>query len=488
MLRELKNELNVKETFNGALTNSTSDSKVLDYFCQCAALRERTTSEKIELFLAAYEEDELLALKTLFYSRDIKAGGERQTFREIIHFLAKYDPYLVKKNIDIIPELGRYDDLYALYGTECWEYAVTLIKYTLDADLKSEHPTLLAKWLKSENTSSEESRKLAKATRKGLGLSSKAYRKILSKLRKKIKLVETALTERKYDEIEYSKVPGKAMLLYRNAFIRNDEERYSNYLEALNNNDSSVKINTSTVYPYELVRKVLDGERNTELINAMWDNLPNYIGDDTENSIAVVDTSGSMCGTPLNMAIGLGLYLAERNNGHFKNHFITFSKNPDLVEIKGNTFAEKVLNIESADWGMNTDIKKTFDLILNTAKKYNLSQEDIPSRLFVISDMEFDSISNDWGYGENPIPKWNETLFQTITREFKEAGYEMPKLVFWNVNAMQTNIPLKMEDNVQLVSGANASLFEKLLQNKELSAYDFMLEVLNDKRYDNITI
>ena len=230
---------------------------------------------------------------------------------------------------------------------------------------------------------------------------------------------------------------------------------------------------------------MLKGDSNRALLNGMWEQLPNYIKNDDENSIAVVDVSGSMYGTPMEMAISLGLYLAEKNHGAFANHFITFSDNPELVEVKGLDFYDKVRNIKRANWGMNTDINATFDLILNTAIKHKVPQEDIPSRIFVISDMEFDEATSSH-YWRNSVEKPN---FQIIKEKFEKAGYTMPRLVFWNVNSRNDNIPMTMnDDGVQLVSGATPYLFELLLENKFVGAYELMLQELNKEIYDCVRI
>ena len=338
---------------------------------------------------------------------------------------------------------------------------------------------------------------------KGLGLSPKRYRKTLSLLRKKLKIVERDLSSKNYDEIDYSKIPSKAAMQYRQAFLRNDEERYTEYLDKLKNGDKSVKVNAKTLYPYEIVNKVYESywvrneitKETKTLMDAMWKSLPDYINGSDLNGIAVVDTSGSMEGLPMEVAISLGIYLGERNVGPYKDHFITFSHKPKLQEIIGSDIYEKVNNLSKADWGSNTNIEAVFDLILDIAIKNNMKQDDIPNKVFIISDMEFDSCAKSNNY-ENDY--WNnksfgiaeqKTLFQEITERYEKAGYKMPGLVFWNVNSRNNNIPMTMSDSgIQLVSGCSPSIFEALLQNQFLSAYDLMLKVINAPRYSAITI
>ncbi|MBO3356277.1 DUF2828 family protein [Clostridium perfringens] len=491
MLNELKKELNYKSTENGAITHKTSNSYVLDYFAQGSSLRNRDKQEIIQIFKKSFYQDPLTTMKILFYSRDIRGGqGERDTFRYIIKYLADNHTDILNKNIHLISEFGRWDDIYALFDTKLEDKAIELIKEQLNKDITLEQPSLLAKWLKSENTSSKESRRLGNITRKKLGMTPKQYRKTLSELRKRIDIVEEKLSKKKYEDIDYSKIPTNASLKYRKAFYRNDEERYVDYLDSLTK--GKIKIDSKTLYPYQLVSKALKypSDEEKQLLNAMWDGLPDYIGDNNENAIAVVDTSGSMYGTPLEVAISLGLYLAERNKGAFKNHFITFADNPELVEVVGKDFCEKVSNISNANWGMSTDIEATFDLILNTAIKNKLKQEELPSKIFIISDMEFNQIENSGYYSWNRKQQRDDkTLFANLKNRFESNGYKMPNLVFWNVDSRNDNIPMTMNENgVQLVSGANPILFETLLNNEFVGAYEIMMKEIGKERYNCITV
>lgn len=484
MLNYLKEETNLKRTENNGVTHKSSLSSTLDYFAQCGSLRNRSEEDIIDLFSKALGEDALLSMKLLFYTRGIRncGLGERRTFQILIKYLANNHTEIMRKNIGIIPMFGRWDDLYALFDTPLEKDVLALIKKQLVEDMATDKPSLMAKWLKSENTSSKESVRLAIKTYKGLGITPRTYRRTLSQLRKKIEIVETKVTNGNYEDIDYSKIPSNAGLKYRDAFYRHDKERYSTFLQSLSKGE--VKVNSSTLYPYQIVGKVLKGDSNRALLNGMWGQLPNYIKNDDENSIAVVDVSGSMRGTPMEMAISLGLYLAEKNHSIFANHFITFSNTPELVEVKGLDFYDKVKNMRREDWGMNTDINATFDLILNTAIKHEVPQKDIPSRIFVISDMEFDEATSDncWDKVEKPN-------FQIIKEKFEKAGYTMPRLVFWNVNSRNDNIPMTMnDDGVQLVSGATPYLFELLLENKFVGAYELMLQELNKEIYDCVRI
>lgn len=481
-LENLKQQASIRQTQNGANTYGTTGSRVLDYFVQGSALRSRTTDEIENLFEMAFQESPLLTLRVLFYSRDIRGGqGERDTFRVILRSLAKNHTETLVKNLHLIPEFGRWDDLFVLLNTNVHFEVLAIISNQLMLDSNSDKPSLLGKWMKSENTSSKESRKIARCLRTSLGISPKQYRKLLSYLRKKIDIVESKLSGKRYEDINFEKLPSKAMLKYKKAFAKHCEH-YQDYLDSLSRGEA--KVNVKTLYPYELVREALKNrdESHISLVNSMWNNLPDYINEDNTNLLAVIDVSGSMeCNNciPLYMAISLGLYIAEKNKGAFGNHFLTFSEYPQLVEIEGENFVEKVHNIRKANWGGSTNLERTFDLILETAIKNRMSQEDLPEKLFIISDMEFNSCE---GWRGTPY-----TTMEIIERKFNAYGYKVPKLVFWNVNSMQNNIP-KTDDGVQLVSGANPIIFENLLKGKSLDAYDLMLLEIGKPRYDVISV
>ena len=504
MLNELKKELNITTTENGALVRKTTYNSCLDLFALIGSVRERVDGEIITLFEKAYNEDQLTAMKILFYLRDIRGGiGERNTFRVIAKYMADAHTTSMRKNLEFIPEFGRWDDLYAFIDTSLQNDALEIIKKQLSKDLESENPSLLTKWMPSENTSSSTTRRNATITRKYLKMSPKTYRKTLTKLRKKINIVETRLCENNYKDIEYDKLPSGAGLKYKNAFFRHDGERYSQFIEDVST--GKTKINSSTLFPYELVReaqsyiyeywdyneKIIPYNDKRTLLNEMWKALPDYVGNNDEDCLAVVDVSGSMNGTPMQMAISLGLYVAEKNKGAFKNHFITFSETPELIEIIGDDLVVKVDFMESSNWGYNTNLEAVFDLILNVAIKNNLPQSQLPSRLFIISDMEFDMAIQDNSWDRHRREKTDkETLFQTIAKKYKNAGYEVPTLVFWNANSRNDLIPAIEDDGikVQYVSGASPRTFELLLKNETLTALDLMFKAINVERYNCITV
>ena len=485
------NKENMSMTANGANTHMTTNDECLDFFALGGAMRENNEKEILTLFNAAFESNKLLAMKLLFYMRDIRGGqGERRIFRIILKHLANTNPDVVSKNLELIPEFGRWDDLYALEGTPLEREMFAFIKRQFYIDIKSNTPSLLAKWLKSENASSRETIRLARKTRKALKLSSKQYRKALSRLRRRIGIIERLISENKWSEIEYDKIPSNAGFKYSNAFARHDYERYNEFLDRAKDVVYSESVNADVLYPYEIVRRAYkyfdDWSYHDEItqterdaLEVYWKNLKDYFANQPDNysAICVVDTSGSMGGTPMEVALSLGLYTAERCKGPFKDTFITFSERPKIQQIVGEDVYEKLSNMSRADWGMNTNIKAVFDLLLNKAVKGGLTQETLPQNIFIISDMEFDycTMHND-----------TNTLMEEIYDEWKAKGYEMPHLIFWNVNASSRNIPILGKGKISYVSGFSPSIFEAVLSNK--SGYELMMEVLNNKRYDKITV
>lgn len=507
LLKGLKTASNVTTTANGATTYKSTMNKVYDLFATGAAMRNASEEDCILLFKNAYEEDKSLALKCVFYLRDVRGGqGERRFFRACINWLGKHYPRETQNLIKQIPEFGRWDDLYSLVGTSVEK---DMFKFMYDQavlDVSCQTPSLLAKWLKSENTSSQESRKLATKTREAFGLSPREYRKMLSALRTRINIVETLMSQNRWDEIEFDKLPSRAGLIYKNAFARHDvtKARYEKFMK-----DETTKVNAGTLYPYDVVHEVTKlwghnayngwwGYNNFELkvgvddvnrlaVNKYWDNLTDYFHKATLNALAVIDTSGSMTSSvmnsgvcPMDIAISLGLYCAERANGPFKNHFISFSSRPQLIETVGVDFCDKVSRIYRQNLCENTNIEATFDLILNTAVKNHLNQKDLPENIIVISDMQFDA-----GRGYY-IRNGVGSLMENIERKWNSYGYKMPKLVYWNVNATVSNgnMPMQDKEGVTYVSGASPVTFEMIMSGK--TSIDLMMDKLLSERYKEI--
>lgn len=503
LLNGMKNTANYTLTENGGVTHKTTRSDLLDMFAMGAAMRNRSDSDVILMFRKAFAENPVYALKCLFYIRDVRGGqGERRFFRVIMKDLAMHEVDAARRNLQYVPEFGRWDDLYTFIGTPLQNDALQIMKDQLVLDMECKTPSLLAKWLKSENTSSAESRRLGNVTRTFLGMNHKQYRKTLSILRERINVLERLMSENRWDEIEFDKIPSKAGLKYKNAFARRDiiKAKYEAFAK-----DTTTKVNAKTLYPYECVAeaiKVMGGRRsgwgyyhyeeptldNVDrlMVNKYWDNLADYFNGATFNGLAVVDTSGSMTGSeasaPINVAISLGLYCAEKAKGPFANHYISFASRPQLIETDGVDFCDKVQRIYRTNLVDDTNIEAVFDLLLDTAIRNRCTQDDLPQNIIIISDMEFNMAVGGGWRSRSHINTGNvETVLEGKTREWAARGYQMPHLIFWNVDARQNNIPMLGNGPISFVSGMSPTIFETIMSGK--TGYDLMMDKLDSERY-----
>lgn len=485
----LKKEENKTYTENGAVTYRSTLSNCLDLFANIGALRNAGEDDIVSRFIKAYAEDPDMAMKTLFFARDIRGGlGERKVFRIILHWLAMNETEAVKRNLSYIAEYGRYDDLLSLIGTPCETEMMTYVNAQLDRDLEAmgsdREVSLLAKWLPSVNASNKETVRNAKKIARGIGMTDSQYRRALSALRSRIKIIENNLREKDYT-FDYEKQPSKALYKYRQAFQNHDSERYQAFLSKAEA-DPAV-MHTGTLTPYDVVSPVISRELNRKGIteeerrsmDITWKSLEDYTG--AENALVIVDGSASMYWggnhyLPAAVAQSLGIYFAERNKGAFHNHFITFSTNPRIIEVKGQDIVEKVQYCMSYNECANTDIERTFDLILRTAVYNKLSQADMPEKLYMISDMEFDCCAGNAGINN----------FEHAKAEYERNGYKLPQIVFWNVASRNNQQPVtRNEQGVALVSGCSPQIFS-MLSKDILDPYSYMLEVLSSERYERI--
>lgn len=492
-LDNLKEVTDFKLTENGAIAHSSTGSDLYNLFAFGGAYRNRSVEDCLTLFVKAFNENPTYAMKCLFYLRDVRGGqGERRFFREVVKYLAIHETEVMRRNLKYIPEFGRWDDLYVFVDTPLMMDAFAIIKEQLALDVQCKTPSLLAKWLKSENTSSDESRMLGNLTRAYLKMSHKQYRKTLSILRERINVLERLMSTGRWDEIEFDKIPSKAGIVYKNAFARRDiiKARYEAFAK-----DENAKVNASTLYPYEVVRKALNNfgyggswnstDTDRAMINKYWANLADYFNGATLNALAVVDTSGSMTCSyygdvkPIDVAISLGLYCAQKAQGPFHNHYISFSSRPQMIDTTAPDFCQAVYNIYKTNLISNTNLEATFDLLLNTAITHRTPQSELPETLIIISDMEIDEARYGWGCTlETP-----EATMETIKRRWTAAGYKCPKLVYWNVNARNNTI-LDKSENVSYVSGCSPVIFEQIMKGK--SGYELMMDKLNEPKYDCI--
>lgn len=476
-----KNVSKRKLTENGAPALKTTSSKVLNMFAMGGALRTRI-DDVPDMTEAAWNENPDLTMKMAFYLRDREAVGERDTGRAMLRWIAMSYPTSMKKNLGYVPEFGRWDDIYVFIGTPVANAMWKMVKAQFNADYKAmtenKPCSLLAKWLKSVNTSSKESCRLGRLTAKHLGMTTIAYQRTLARLRKHINVVEVKMSNNKWEDIKYESVPSRAMKNYGSAFAKHDYEGFNSYIQQVNAGIKTIKANG--LFPYDLVSKYTNRySKLDKVVEAQWKALPNYI-EGEHNVIVMADTSGSMTGygasAPINSAIGLAIYFAERNSGPYHNLFMTFSQRPEFINLNDGTLHQKVNTAMQADWGMNTNIKKAFQLILNTAVNNNLSSDELPKALVIVSDMEFD-----------PYNCKGTNSFEAMKNLYASHGYTLPHLVFWCVNSRNNTVHSNYNDYCTTFSGSAASTFRDVLSTIGMNAYEAMLKVLNSERYSMIS-
>lgn len=476
----MRKEGTFTKTENGAIALNTTGSACLDLFGSIGSLRQANDERIQALFAEAYKENPLLATRIVFYARDIREGlGERKTFRTLLRYMAEYHAESLKPNIDLIGVYGRYDDLYCLIGTPLENDMWQTMKNQFEEDKsnleKGNCISLLAKWIKTADASSKNTRKLGILTAQKLGYTVYDFKRIVRSMRKHIGIVENLMSTNKWGEIKYSEVPSRAMMIYRNAFMRHDEGRFKKFIDKAVTGDE--KINSATLFPYDIVEKILYRGEDSKVLEAQWRQLPNYV-EEGANCIVMADVSGSMSGRPMATSIGLAIYFAERNKGAYHNMFMTFSANPKVEILKGATLLQKIKNTSRADWGMNTDLKAAFDKVLDIALNNNVSADEMPKSIIVISDMEIDNSGNS-----------NWTFYDAMKRKYAMNDYDIPNIIFWNVNSRHDVFHAdKSRKGVQLCSGQSVTVFKQLLGCIGFTPIEMMEKVINSERYECITI
>lgn len=496
--KELRKKENTSITENGAIGYKTSNSALFDLNFAVSSLRHSDGEEIILLFERAFYENREYALKWLFFARDIREGiGERRLFRICYKRLADLDIQSFYKNLSIIPEYGRWDDLISLIGIndEIDESINAMIKEQLSQDLSkidAEQPiSLLGKWLPSENASSRNTKVMAKKVRKLLGMTPRHYRLLLSKLRKYLKVTEVYACSNDWGSIDYERVPSLANLKYKNAFIKHDEKRRIAYLESVKKGHS--KLNMKVATPVDVVSRYCSGWRGVgeydQTLELAWDNLKDISIRDT---LVVGDGSGSMLmsvsgkTTALDVANALAIYTSQHNNEPYNDKYITFSANPQFVDLsKANSLQEKIQIALKHSEIANTNIEAVFDLILGVAVENHISRNKMIKNVLIISDMEFDAAQGVYCDKSNVL---TGPLFDEIKKRYKNAGYDMPKLVFWNVNSRTKTIPLiENELGVVLVSGFSQNVLKMVMSNK-YNPHEVLMEMLDSERYKAIKV
>lgn len=480
-LDQLLHNSNRTRTENGAVTLRTAGSDCLDLFATIGALRNQKDEEIIRRFDRAWAEDRDIAMKMLFYARDVRGGlGERRVGRVLLAHVARIYPESVRRNLHLIAEYGRWDDLLVLLNTPCEADALALMARQLEQDeaalQKGEPVSLLAKWLPSANTSSRETVAMARRILSGLHMTEARYRRMLSRLRAAIRIIENPLRERDYS-FDYAAQPSGAMFKYRRAFLRNDAYRYRAFMTRVEKGEAT--LHAATLTPCDIVRQARNfrgSEDERRSLDMTWNALPDYT--QGENALAVVDGSGSMTWgrgsmLPIDVALSLGLYFAEHTTGAFHNTFITFSQNPRLIQVKGEDLVDRVRYCQSFNEVANTNLRRVFELILATAVQHHVPQKELPSTLYIISDMEFDSCARGADL----------TNFEYARSLYRQHGYRLPNIVFWNVDSRNEQQPVRMNDRgVALVSGSSPVTFSQVISG-ETDPMTYMMNTLMGERY-----
>ena len=459
-------------TENGMATNSSSLNACVDLFFNIGAMRGQDKKRLIATFSSAFNEDPKRAMKLLFWARDVRGGaGERQVFKDIITYLAADHDLALKPNLHLIAEYGRWDDLLTLTGTILERDAFTLIQEALVAE-----NGLCAKWMPRKGI-------IANKLRNFMKMSPKQYRKTLVNL---TNVVETKMCAKDWDSIEFSKLPSVASARYQKAFWKNSPDGYGAYVESLIKGETT--INAGAVYPYDITKSITLG--NSKVANEQWKALPNYLEGANDMILPVVDVSGSMSSaagnsktvTCMDVAISLGLYISERNEGNFKNAFVTFSNDPQLQVLSG-TLTDRYRQLQKADWGMSTNLEATFELILNQAKKHGLAQDQMPNKILILSDMEFNEATGGGGW-RNTGSDWNPTAQNMIEQMYEDAGYKMPQIVYWNIQSRNGGVPVAFDKSgTALVSGFSPAIMTSLLGGDIESPQQIMDKTILSERY-----
>lgn len=500
----MENKSNWKLTENQAPARTTTGDNLIDLFAVIGAMRERDESDIISMWESAYRENPELAVRMIFYAGDIRGIGlgERRTFRILIKHLANTHPSIMRKNIVNIPYYNRWDSLYELVATPCEHDMWDLVRTQWLEDfgnMKHNKPiSLMAKWLASVNASSKKTCMLGRKTARELGLSQEIYRRALSKLRAYLKVVEKSMSAREWATIEYSAVPSYAMKNYSQAFARHDKDRFSSYKESLEQKiaDGTISqkdIKSATLFPYDLVRKYIDNDfdywsrrsyigRYDTITEAQWKALPDYL-DEEANVIVMADVSGSMYSPnyqPISASLGLALYFAQHNKGIYHNKYMTFTDRPSFLTINENaSLRDQLAQAWSAGVGYSTNLERAFMYILDTAIENNVKPEDMPKALVVVSDMEIDPFFR--GYQLD--------FLEEMTHRFRNAGYTMPKVLFWNVEGRNSTFHAKYTNpNAVFASGYSASAFTSIIKGINKTAYEVMYDTLMDAQYDRVVL
>lgn len=484
-------------TQNGAVTYTSSLNANVDFFAQAGAMRNKGTSVVANLFGDAFREDQVTAILNLIHLRNVRMGGlgERKSFYSAMKYLVdNNETYLIKLFASMSPEMGRWDDVFKILqmclvakNKEAVKHIVEMTHKQFDSDLRLADSdvsiSLLGKWIPSPNAKNAERRALGGFLFKEFNKIAplqipniSRFRKLITILRAKINIIETHIAGKNYDRIDFTKTPSKALFKYRGFFYREMSSEYQQFLNRVKSGE--VELKASLVMPNEIVRSYTLGSYGTvkynQALELTWDSLADNFEKTNMDMIVVADTSGSMSGQPADVALGLSLYTSERLRGGFMDKVITFSRNAKFIDFTNcKNLCDKINLYRRLNIVEDTNIESVFNLILKTAVEFNMKSEDIPSTILIISDMEF-----------NQGTISNKSMYENAKISFKNYGFELPNIIYWNVNAYGSNLPVRYnEQGTALVSGFSTNVLRSIMEGKDMTPLAVMNNTLRSQKY-----
>ena len=476
------------------LIDEAKNDSLLNFYAKAGFLREDKQEEIVKLFMKAYEDNPIDSLKILFYVRDKEEGlGEKRIFRILIKKLGEVNSQLLKENLQSIPIFGRWDDLYSLFDTPLQGDAIRFIRKQIGIDLKAKNPSTLAKWLKSENASSKETKLLAKKTRLSLDLTSKEYRVLLSHLRKRVNIVETQLSKKEYAEVKYGTIGSSAMHKYHKTFLSKDRERYLDYLSVLRNEEigkSGSAINIDKETPYNILEGVLKESKNysSSYFIDRWEKIQSFnkgaldtlvcIGLSEDSIKKDIKPPAYIC------AMSTALYYINNNKGTYKNYLVTMTPKPNLVKVRKKPLLERLMEIEKTSKANELNVEAALDVILYAAIKNNLKKQNIPERLLFILDNKCKLTYRSKKESNNRDYFLDDDDVKRIKEKWEISGYEMPKLIFWRIDAYKDNSRIIVDSNgFEYAFGYSNDIFETIARGDIITSRSLFDDVLNNERY-----
>jgi hypothetical protein len=477
-------------TENGAASNATTNVKRLDLYTKM--IRDLPKDRLFTMLAESWAEDLMDTIVLIFQCRDCRGGkGERRLFRWCLEWLSKNHTNVLTCLLPLIIEYGRWDDMCCLMGDDspvCVR-AIAFVVDQLNEDIKKESNgesiSLCSKWCPRERSVMDKEFHVVKKLCTGLALDKKGYRKMLVKLRAASHVVEVKMCAKKWHHIDYSKVPSQCMTRSRKAFANNDTNRFDAWKAKLESGDPTVKVNSATVDPHQIVKRYYRCTNTVDtVLEKQWDGIVDRVASmgTMTNSIVLSDVSGSMHGDPMIVSIALGILISGMSPGPFKNKVITFQHRPQFFDLTQPTLCGKVSQLSRAPWGGSTNLQAAFDQILSLAQTHDITDDQMPKTLYIISDMQFDRADCGQGGGLS-----NLTNFDACRKKYMDAGYTMPAMVFWNVRGNTFDqVCSASSPNTALVSGFSPSILKSVLNGKDFTPYGILRECIDDSRYDPI--